>query len=480
MAETWRIEPTIFIEETLTNNVDLRATADRRSDFVTQLAPGFRVNETGAHTSLVGFVSVPVLLYARTGADNNKADPQVSLLGNWELVNRLLFVDSSINVNQQYVTPFGARSDSLANATNNRYTSQLYRVSPYVKGDAGKDYSYQLRDDNIWSKGTSVINGSYTNELTGSFRRDPRPFGWAVEIDRSDTKFQNQDQQLTELARFRGLYQIDQQVQISASGGFEHNDVLVQSHENVLYGVGFKWRPSEVTSLDATWEHRFFGSSYTVSFDHRTPLSVWSLSASRNTTTYPQQLASLPAGVDVAGALNLLFLSRVPDAAQRQALVNQLILARGLPAFLSDAVTLYTQQITLQESLLGTVGLLGARNTVFVSAYRQRNEPISAAGTVLPSLFSLFENNTQTGGSIVWSHSLTPVLTLTGSVDGSRTVANDRPGTSKQASVRATLTQTVSVLTSVYAGVRYQNLRSDVSANYNEAAVFVGVNHRFH
>src|SRR5437899_8385789 len=223
-AETWHFEPSLIVEETLTSNADLNNSTQHRSDFVTQLAPGFRVRELGAHTSLNGFVSLPILLYARTGADNNKVEPSANLLGTWELADRLFFVDGSIIVSQQYLTPFGARSDSLANATNNRYTSQVYRVSPYVKSDVGRDYSYQLRDDNIWSKGTNVVNGSYTNELSGSFRRDPRPFGWAVEIDRSDTKFQSQDQQLLELARLRGLYQVDPQVQLSASGGYEHND----------------------------------------------------------------------------------------------------------------------------------------------------------------------------------------------------------------------------------------------------------------
>ena len=481
MAEIWRFEPTLGVEETFTTNADLNSNAQHRSDFVTELRPGFRVQELGAHTSLNGFVALPILLYARTGADNNKVEPNVSLLGNWELVDRLFFVESAIAVTQQYLTPFGARSDSLVNATNNRYTSQVYRVSPYLKGDAGSEYSYELRDNNIFTNGNSgVVTGTYTNELIGSFRRDPRPFGWAIEINRADTKFQGQDRQLIELARLRGLYQVDPQVQLSASGGFEHNELLVSNNDNVVYGIGIRWRPTERTNFDASWEHRFFGSSYNVSFDHRTPLSVWSLSASRNITTYPQQLASLPAGIDVAGALNALFLSRVPDATQRQTLINQLITDRGLPSFLSDAVNLYTQQITLQQSLIATAGFLGARNTVFFSAYHQRNEPVTGSGAVLPPLISAFDNNSQSGGSVVWSHSRTPVLTLTGNIDGSRTVSNDQSATSKQGSVRATLTQTLSALTSVYAGVRYQAFHSNVSPNYEEAALFVGMNYRFH
>jgi uncharacterized protein (PEP-CTERM system associated) len=478
-AETWRLEPWVNVEETLTNNVNLDSNSTRRGDFVSQITPGFRVRETGAHTSLAGFVSLPILLYARTGSDNNRVEPQVFLLGNWEAIDHFFFVESSINVNQEYVSPFGARSETLANATNNRFTSQTYRITPYIKGDTS-DYSYELRDNNIWTKGdSSVVNGAYTNELVGTFQRDPRPLGYAFDVDRTDTKFQDQSKQLLELVRMRALYQFDPQVQLSASVGYEHNDLLLESQDNTIYGIGIKWRPSERSNVDASWEHRFFGASYNLAVANRSPLSVWSVTASRNITTYPQQLASLPGGSNVALVLDQLFLSRVPDAAQRQTLVNQLILDRGLPSFLSSGVNIYSQQVTLQESASAMVGLLGARNSVFGSVYRLRQEPITGSGAVVPALAG-FTNNTQYGANLVWSHNLTPLLTLTGIIDGSRTVNNDQPGISKQGSIRATLTSPLSAQTDVYGGVRYQIFRSDINFDYDEAAVFVGINHRFH
>jgi len=479
-SETWRFEPWVRVEETLTNNVNLDPNATRRGDLVTQLTPGFRVAETGAHTSLIGTVSLPILLYARTGSENNSVEPQVNLLGKWELVEHFFFIEGSANVSQQYLTPFGARSDSLANATNNRFTAQTYRVTPYVKGET-TDYSYILRDDNIWTKGSaSEVNSAYTNGLVGTFQRDPRPLGWAVDVDRTATTFQDQSRQLLELARARGLYQIDPQVRLSLSAGYEHNDLLLESEDNTIYGAGITWRPTERSNVEANWEHRFFGASYNVAVENRTPLSVWSFVASRNITTYPQQLAALPGGVDVANALNQLFLSRVPDQTARQALVNQLILDRGLPAFLSSGVNIYSQQVTLQESLIATAGLLGARNSVFFSVYRLRQEPISGSGIVLPGLLGGIQNNTQYGANVIWSHSLTPLMTLTSSIDGSRTVDNTQPGTTKQASIRAAITSRIAAFTDIYGGIRYQISRSNLFSDYDEAAVFVGVNHQFH
>ena len=101
------------------------------------------------------------------------------------------------------------------------------------------------------------------------------------------------------------------------TSGTRTTTIRFQSYRGYIYGVGIEWRPTERTNVVANWEHRFFGASYLFSFDHRTPLSVWSVSASRNITSYPQQLASLPAG-NVQGILNQLFLSRIPDPTLRQ------------------------------------------------------------------------------------------------------------------------------------------------------------------
>jgi uncharacterized protein (PEP-CTERM system associated) len=94
------------------------------------------------------------------------------------------------------------------------------------------------------------------------------------------------------------------------------------------------------------------------------------------------------------------------------------------------------------------------------------------------------DNNTQTGGGVAWTLRMTPSLSLNTSADVLRTVANP-PQAEKttQGTLRTTLTTPVAANTTVYAGARYQRLRSDlstVSTSYNEAAVYVGLTHTFH
>ena len=136
--------------------------------------------------------------------------------------------------------------------------------------------------------------------------------------DRTALQFQNQPSETLQIARTHALYRADPALELSATVGYEDNELQFTTERGVTYGVGGRWHPTDRTNVDAKWEHRFFGASYNVLFDHRTPLSVWSLRASRDITNYPSQLAALPGGANVAGFLNSLLLSKVPDPTQRQ------------------------------------------------------------------------------------------------------------------------------------------------------------------
>lgn len=482
----WHIVPELDTELDFTDNANLTST-DRRSDFVTQITPRLAVYERSAHTTLTGNIAAPIYLYARTGSENDAVRPDVSLVGNAELVPRLFYVDGSVQVSQQYFSPFGGRPQSQINATDNRYTAQSYRISPYFKGNGANDLHYELRDNNTWSNASGApvaTNNAYTNEISGNVTRDPRPGGWALDYNRTETKFTDQATLRSQLERGRALWQPDPSLELSLSAGYEDNHYPLLDTSGAIYGGGFKWRPTDRTKLDATWEHRFFGSSYHATFSNRTRLTTWSLTASRDITSYPQQLANLAAGVDVDTLLNGLFASRVSDPVQREAFVQQLIQDRGLPPVLSSPLALFTEQITLQQTLQATMGLLGARNSVFVTAYRTRNEPVAGqAGTptgTLIDVLALQTNNIQTGANVVWSYKLTQLYTLSSSVDWVRTVPiDDSSVESNQRTFSIVLSAPLSPLTNVYTGVRHQRLVSDVQQSYRETAVFVGMRHVF-
>ena len=226
-AQTWRVTPSVAIEETLTNNVNLVDSAGAKSDLVTQFTPGVSIVEKGARTSLTGTVSVPMLLYARTGSDNNKVYPSVNLVGNVEALEKLFFIDGAVNVSQQYLTPFGSRPSSLATVTSNRYTAAAYRISPYFKGVTPGDINYELRDSNTWSTsgGTQISTNQVLYQRGARERlKGSRAIGLVgQQYNRSSVKFPDQAALVTQLERARLIRQIDPQLQLFTGAGYEIN-----------------------------------------------------------------------------------------------------------------------------------------------------------------------------------------------------------------------------------------------------------------
>ena len=230
-------------------------------------------------------------------------------------------------------------------------------------------------------------------------------------------------------------------------------------------------------------EHRFFGAGYNVAFNHRWPLSAFTIRASRDTNSYPQQLANLPAGANVSQLLNAIFTSRIPNAAERQGVVDDIIRNRALPTTLSTPVVLFTEQITLLEQFSATYGILGARNGIFFTAYRSKDEPIAnnRDDFIPPSVLQeVNRNNTQVGASVAWTHQLTPTMTIGTDLNWSRTTSNEEVAVkTRDFTVNGLLSASLTALTTAYGGVRYQDQSPNTGEGYKEFAVFIGLTHRF-
>ena len=481
-AQTWTFGSAISARETVTNNVALQPSDQRRTDWITELTPSLRLSEKGARTTFDGTVSVPVILYAKNGG-NNTAFPSANLLGDVKLIGDIFHVDGQVSIAQQYFNPFGAQPLGFDNITQNRIQTATYRISPYVRGITPGRISYELRNNNVWSYVSNAplatSNFRYT-EWTGKAADTEQKYGWQAEADYTDIDYYNADKVRTGLARVIGIYAADPQLRLSARGGYEENHFPQEDLRNAIYGAGFDWAPTPRGKISGYWEHRYFGSAYLFSLENRRALSVWSVRASRDVTTYPQALARLPAGGDVSALLNQIFLSTIPDPAARQQTVDQFILDHGLPPTLTSALSLYSQQTLLQQSQSTTVGLLGARNTVLLTLFNTRTEPIVASGNPLSGILANGTSNRQTGASLLWSHKITPALVVDATLDRFRTVGiGSVEARSDQTAARIVVSTPIAPRTNVFAGARYQTFNSDVAVDYNETAAFVGLTHTF-
>jgi uncharacterized protein (PEP-CTERM system associated) len=134
------------------------------------------------------------------------------------------------------------------------------------------------------------------------------------------------------------------------------------------------------------------------------------------------------------------------------------------------------------ENASASIGLLGARNSLFVTVFYLHQEPIAGSGTPLPPILAVatLNNNTQQGASLVWTHNLTPSVSLNLTATALRTIAN-APFTARtnQGNLSLIVTSPLSLRTTVFAGARYQLFRPDFQQGYNEAAIFAGLNYTF-
>ena len=387
------------------------------------------------------------------------------------------------------------------NATQNRYTQQTYAVSPYIQGVFGTSgISYQLRDDNLWTFAsnfgdfTTSVPGTYANHLKASINSPTHPWGWSLTYDRA--YYENgvtgsanvaNTTYMTQVARLIVPYQIDPQVQIAPRIGYEDTKFPLTGTRDVVYGVGGQWSPSDRTQVVGFWEHRFFGSSYSAQIQHRLPNVALSANFARGLTSYPQNALSIPAGANVAQFLDSAFATRIPDPNERSLAIEQFLAKTGLPATLASPVDFYSPSITLQESVTASVALIGVRNTITFSVFYLKSDAISGTGAVLPPALQFGQNNTQTGGGVSLSHSLTGLTNLTASASYNRTTANTTEGPlssarTNNAYANINLNTQFGPKTSGTAGVGYSwsgfpgSLISEDTSAWN---IFAGINHTF-
>jgi uncharacterized protein (PEP-CTERM system associated) len=486
LAENWTVTPAVGVRETYTTNSNLGPSSQQQDNWVTELTGSIAVNGVGARARLNGTVALTGVLYA-TDSQNNYLYPTASLLGNIEAIEKFFYVDGAISVSQQYLSPFAPQPADNIGVTQNRYTSASYRVSPYIQGVFPGQVTYLLRNDSIWTNLSNTPTnvpgfvGSYVNRWIGRLDSPIRTFGWSVDGNTTYTKFTNEQALTNEIVRGILHYQPDPQLRLDAIGGYEWNDYFVTKSENIVYGVGAEWRPSDRTTVVGDWQERFFGSSYLASLTHRNPYTAFNINASRNITTQPQQLLALPAGSNVAALVDAAFTTRIPDPAERAAAVQAFLSATGLPAVLQSPLNFYTQQVILYDQQSATFTVLGLRNSLALTIYNRKSEVISGgSGVPLPPPFGAQNNNTQRGASLAYNHRLTQLTNLNAIATRYDTTAT-APFTNKSTTdyFLVAVGTRLSPKTDAVTGLSYTIFDSNSFNDYNAFTAYVGLNHRF-
>ena len=486
VAGEWVITPSIAVTETASDNVTLSSTRPK-SDLTTDINPGIRIEGTGGRSKLRLNYQLHNLFYANDST-RNRTQNSLSALGTLEAVEDWFFIDATGNISQQSISAFGGATSSDVNTNDNDNTTETstYSISPSIRGVLGGFADYQLRYK-LTTTGAKQGQAfdSDTEEWTGSLKgvTGLANLGWSLDASRQANDFGNGRSNEADLLRGVLTYQVDPQFRVSLIGGIEANDYLTLDKEShTTKGAGFEWAPTERTQIAASRERRFFGDSNRISFSHRTGTTAWKYSESKDATVQANQTS---AGLS---AYDLLFsiYSALPPCSllppeQIAACANNLALNSGVPLNTPIAAGFLTSGITLQHRREMSFALLGSRNTVTFAASQSDSERLArgaGTGLFLGDDFENVNNIRQRTASINWSHKLTAISSLTGSL--ARMVSTGTGGTrleTTQNMFNVHFTTRLGPNTS--AGLSARRIVVEGTTNYTENALTGTLSHQF-
>lgn len=485
-AGNWEITPSISVNETATDNVGL-VESHRDGEWITDISPSINVLGTGDRVKLRFDYKMHNLYYANDSSRNNRQN-SLNALGTLEAVENWLFIDANAVIAQQNLSAFRGSTDTSVDTNNSANTTETttYRISPYIKGSFGTAADYQLRY-NV-NRSTSDAQGAnqtqsrqWVGKLAGitTFAK----FGWSVDASSQKSDFSRGRDTQADLLRGVLTYHYDPQFRVLLIAGREANDYASADKESrTIKGAGFEWAPTERTLLSATREKRFFGDSDSVTFSHRTAGTVWKYRQSKDVVVATDQTSgSVGTNYDlVYSYFTSLYPTLTPD--QRAALVNAFFLQQqNISPTAQLQGGFLTTGVTLQKRRELSFGLFGTRNTVTFAATRSESENLAqgvGTGWFTGTDFADVNNITQQGMSVNWSHKLTGLSTLTGTV--SRLESKGRGVTSLETEEKMFTVNFVTQLgPKTNAGLGARRTEVDGSTNYTENAVTGTISHRF-
>jgi uncharacterized protein (PEP-CTERM system associated) len=471
------ITPSLGLGETLSNNI--RLSTDRQADLVTSITPGIRIDSTGGRVKGFFDYSLTGQIYARNPSDNELQNSLNSVV-NVEAIEKWAFVDASAYISQQSISAYGTRSADSTSINANRTEVRSFTVSPYLKGHSAGFADYEVRLTQNWTRNTESEAGNNSSSLA-SLRLDGdtglRVVSWSANASHQVYDYTIGRRSVDDIVQGNLHFTVNPELSLTLIGGYESTNILsVDKQGQSTPGFGVDWSPSETTHFSGRVERRFFGNSHEISFEHRTPRTVWKYTDSQTVTTGYAQPSAGTAGT-VFDLLFTQFASLAPDPVQRAALVNAFLQANGIAATTQVPLGSLSNAVTRQRSQQLSFALLGVRDTIFLGASQTQGLRLDNVSTAVDDFAN--GNLVRTKAvSIGVTHRLTPLSALNLLVSVDRTTGTVNAPTTSLRSVTLFWTGPVTSRSDYSLGARYSKFSSPI-VPYEEAALTGAVNLRF-
>lgn len=463
------IVPYASTSATYSDNVLLTDT-DRRGDLMVAVTAGVRI--AGEGSRIKGYLNYG--LTGQTYADGSKASTfqnSLNTFGNIEAIDNLAFVDFSGSISRQAVSAFGVQTDGGIPNSNQSEVS-TFRLSPYLRGQLAGSANYEARY--AWTTtrtGTDAASDAKVADalVKLSGRVPSGQLAWSVEASRQSVDFTTG--RSTEADRLAGTlsYPVSNQLVVSVTGGRDSNNYTNAGKEShSVVGAGVNWSPAPTTTLSANASNQSFGHGHSISFEHRTPRTVWRLTDSNGVATTPGQLVSTTVG-SVYDLYFSQFASDEPDPIKRAVLVNNFLQIRGINPNAPAIAGYLTSAVTLQRRQDASFALLGVRDTLTFLASRSNSRRLDTLTGAADDLVSS-SVITQQGFSVSYAHRLTPQTALNAIASQQRTIGSSTQPETSLRTLSLNVTSTVSRQSTATFGAR-RSVFDSPTVPYTESAI---------
>jgi uncharacterized protein (PEP-CTERM system associated) len=493
VASRITIVPRVSVTETITNNVRL-SSVNQKSEAITEVSPGISISSTGGRIRGSIDYSLTEVLYANNTSGRRSLN-SLTANGIAEVVDNWAFLDFSGNVGQQSISAFGTPSSGGALVGGNSTETSVFRLSPYLRGRFAGNATYEARYSYTTSTSRSVAV-SDVDQRDLSFRASGGQSGyglsWGLDASRQSTSFTRGRSTSGSVLNTRLQYALDERWGGYVRVGRESNDFAVANGESSNFvalgvswrpnpelsvnvdqdnrgytGLGINWAPSPRTSVAVTRDGRLYGATHSIALAYRTPLTAWTFSDSRGTSSAPAFGPGLQS-VSLYDLLTNQFAATESDPIKREQ-YDAFLLANGIRPGLTAVGGFLASTLSLQQSRQMSFALFGARSTLTMVVSRSQNTKLDTLSTAVDD-FITSSVVSQNGLSANYAYRLTPRTTL--SLAASRQSSSGNNGVAGTSSRSFNLNLSTQLTREASASVGARRVLFDSATNpYSETAV---------
>jgi len=299
-AASWRFSPSLELAETYSDNITLRPAGKERSDYVTEVAPGFGLSADGRRLDLALNYRWRGLYYARDN-ERNSAYHQLGASMSSILVNNLLFVDGSASYRQTVVIPNAAVGQGYIGGGANLQDIFTTSVSPSLRRKLGGWAETELRytQSTVLYPGDSDRN-SFSDgvdfRLAG--QKATTRWSWALGYRAQSIDYRAAERVgvTTRQGDLQLGYRLSNRLGLNGQVGREENDYPrargTPAPEGNFWDIGLDWQPSPRIQLSLGGGRRYYGGNWRLDLSHRGRRTTLRAAYSEGVTTRRQyQLA---------------------------------------------------------------------------------------------------------------------------------------------------------------------------------------------